>query len=59
MALLLIETALHLLNDSVSQLLGQGEGDPLDGNTEYDGFAKGKLLCQEARHKLHFLALFT
>ena len=48
-----------MLNDSVSQLLGQGEGDPLDGNTEDNGFAKGKLLCQEARHKLHFLALFT
>ena len=50
---------MHSLNDVVSQLLGKGEGDPLDGDADHDGFAKGQLLGEETRHKLHFLTLFT
>ena len=50
---------MHSLNDVVSQLLGKGEGDPLDGDADHDGLAKGQLLCEETRHKLHFLTLFT
>ena len=50
---------MHSLNDVVSQLLGKGEGDPLHSDADHDGLAKGQLLCEETRYKLHFLALFA
>ena len=48
-----------MLNDQVSQLLGQIKGDPLDGNTDNDGFPEGQPLSEQATNELHFFALFA
>ena len=48
-----------MLNDQVSQLLGQVKGNPLDRNTDNDGFPEVQPLCKQATHELHLFALFA